>query len=256
MAFGAEPLEHELEKAAKAGRRTATLAVTRNCQRRRSVRIVVHESHERRHPLRFVWQMDAEGHFVVGSDEFIELVGPRTTAAFGRLWSEIAAELKVDPENRIARAVATRETWSGIVLSWPVEDGDERLPSSFRGLPVFRSVRGTFAAIGVLVFVAIVARINHLLHARRERPIGFMSQPEAPLEAKAANAPSPEAEAQPRRHPTEPQPRRRQMRRRPKTAPRLRQPLPRVRLARSFRRWCRTCGRERRAVSPGNAARA
>ena len=29
---------------------------------------------ERRHPLRFVWQMDADGRFVVGSDEFVELM--------------------------------------------------------------------------------------------------------------------------------------------------------------------------------------
>ena len=43
---------------------------------------------ERRHPLRFVWHMDADGRFGVGSDEFIELVGPRTTAAFGRLWAK------------------------------------------------------------------------------------------------------------------------------------------------------------------------
>ena len=56
--------------------------------------------------MRFVWQMDADGRFVVGSDEFIELVGPKTTAAFGRTWSEISAELKLDPDNQIARAVA------------------------------------------------------------------------------------------------------------------------------------------------------
>ena len=100
---------------------------------------------ERRHPLRFVWQMDADGRFVVGSDEFVELVGPRTTAAFGRLWSEIAAELQLDPENQIARAVATHETWSGIIISWPVDDGSERLPVELSGLPVFdrdRNFRG------------------------------------------------------------------------------------------------------------------
>src|SRR5208282_5246444 len=50
---------------------------------------------ERRHPLRFVWQMDADGRFVVGSDEFIELVGPRTMAAFGRLWQESATALNL-----------------------------------------------------------------------------------------------------------------------------------------------------------------
>ncbi len=77
---------------------------------------------ERRHPLRFVWQMDADGRFAIGSDEFIELMGPRTTSAFGRLWSEIAAELNLDPDNQVARAVATHETWSSITLSWPVDE--------------------------------------------------------------------------------------------------------------------------------------
>jgi signal transduction histidine kinase len=133
---------------------------------------------ERRHPLRFVWQMDADGRFVVGSDEFMELIGPRTTEAFGRLWSEIAAELKLDPENQVARAVATHETWSGIVLSWPVDEGGERLAVQLSGLPVFdrdRNFRG-YRGFGVC---RDIARINQLARARRERPPGFMAQPEA-----------------------------------------------------------------------------
>jgi signal transduction histidine kinase len=137
---------------------------------------------ERRHPLRFVWQMDADGRFVVGSDEFIELVGPRTMAAFGRKWSEIAAELKLDPENQLARAVATRETWSGIIISWPVDETSERLPVELSGLPVFdrdRSFRG-YRGFGVC---RDIARINQLRRARRERPIGFMAVPEVPPEA-------------------------------------------------------------------------
>jgi PAS domain S-box-containing protein len=124
---------------------------------------------ERRHPLRFVWQMDADGRFVVGSDEFIELVGPRTTAAFGRLWSEIAAELKLDPEDQVVRAVATRETWSGIIVSWPVDEDGERLPVELSGLPVFdrdRDFRG-YRGFGVC---RDIARINQLVRARRERP--------------------------------------------------------------------------------------
>ena len=39
---------------------------------------------ERRHPLRFMWQMDADGRFSLGSDEFIRLIGARTAAGFGR----------------------------------------------------------------------------------------------------------------------------------------------------------------------------
>ncbi|HLN36343.1 MAG TPA: ATP-binding protein [Xanthobacteraceae bacterium] len=132
---------------------------------------------ERRHPLRFVWQMDADGRFVVGSDEFIELVGPKTTAAFGRTWSEISAELKLDPDNQIARAVASRETWSGIVIPWPVDETSDRLPVELSGLPVFdrdRSFRG-YRGFGVC---RDIARINQLARARRERPIGFMAAPE------------------------------------------------------------------------------
>jgi signal transduction histidine kinase len=149
---------------------------------------------ERRHPLRFVWQMDAEGRFVVGSDEFMELIGPRTTAAFGRLWSEIAAELKLDPENQVVRAVATHETWSGIVLSWPVDEGGERLPVELSGLPVFdreRNFRG-YRGFGVC---RDIARINQLARARRERPIGFMAQPEAPPADGTPSATMPESAA-------------------------------------------------------------
>ena len=139
---------------------------------------------ERRHPLRFVWQMDADGRFVVGSDEFVELMGPRTTAAFGRLWSEIAAELKLDPENQIARAVATQETWSGVTVSWPVDDDGERLPIELSGLPVFDRDR-TFRGYRGFGICRDLDRINHLLRARRERPIGFVPQPQPslPLEA-------------------------------------------------------------------------
>src|SRR4051794_38449994 len=35
----------------------------------------------RRHPLRFMWQMDAEGRFLLGSDEFTRLIGARTAAS-------------------------------------------------------------------------------------------------------------------------------------------------------------------------------
>jgi signal transduction histidine kinase len=142
---------------------------------------------ERRHPLRFVWQMDADGRFAIGSDEFIELMGPRTTSAFGRLWSEIATELNLDPDNQVARAVATHETWSNITLSWPVDESRERLAVELSGLPVFdrnRNFRG-YRGFGVL---RDIARTNQLARVRRERPMGFGEQPEAPIERGGASA--------------------------------------------------------------------
>jgi PAS domain S-box-containing protein len=96
--------------------------------------------HPRRHPLRFMWQMDAEGRFSLGSDEFTHLIGARTAAGFGRLWREIAEVFGLDPDGRVLTAVATRETWSGIALNWPV-DGGSRLPVELSGLPIYDRMR-------------------------------------------------------------------------------------------------------------------
>lgn len=91
----------------------------------------------RRHPLRFLWQMDAEGRFSFGSDEFARVIGKHTAAAFGRLWSEVAEALALDPEHLVAEAVTTRNTFGGIVLQWPVDGFGARLPVELSGLPLF-----------------------------------------------------------------------------------------------------------------------
>ncbi len=120
---------------------------------------------ERRYPLRFVWQMDAEGHFTLDCAEFTRLLGENTASALGRPWNEIAAKLKLDPDGQIARALASRETWSGIVVSWPVDGSDERLPIELSGLPVSdrdRNFRG-YRGFGVC---RDVARLEALAMAR------------------------------------------------------------------------------------------
>jgi PAS domain S-box-containing protein len=155
---------------------------------------------ERRHPLRFVWHMDADGRFGVGSDEFIELAGSHTAAAFGRPWHEIADELKLDPSNQVARAVASRETWSGLVVSWPVDDSAEPLPIEMSGLPVFdreRRFRG-YRGFGVC---RDIGRINQLAQARRNHSIGFSLVAELPQPAEAA----PIAPAKPNAAPDKPE---------------------------------------------------
>ncbi|MGN6284232.1 MAG: PAS domain S-box protein [Afipia sp.] len=102
----------------------------------------------RHHPLRFMWQMDEHGRFSFGSDEFTRLIGVHTAAAFGRLWTEINEVLGLDPEGKVAKAIATHDTWSGIVLQWPVDGSGARLPVELSGLPIhdrdrqFRGYRG------------------------------------------------------------------------------------------------------------------
>jgi len=154
----------------------------------------------RQHPLRFVWQMDANGRFAVGSDEFTALVGPRTIAACGRSWREIAAELKLDPEDQVARAVARRETWSAIEVSWPIDDSSERLAVELSGLPVFDRDRN-FAGYRGFGVCGDVARINQLLRVRHGEPIGFTPPP---LEAQSSEpfAAAPIEAAPPQPEPT------------------------------------------------------
>ncbi|HMM93224.1 histidine kinase dimerization/phospho-acceptor domain-containing protein [Bradyrhizobium sp.] len=94
----------------------------------------------RRLPLRFTWQMDKEGCFTLGTDEFVGLIGPRTTAAFGRPWREVAETFGLDPQGRMMKAFATGATWSGITLDWPV-DGGCTLPVELSGVPVFDAAR-------------------------------------------------------------------------------------------------------------------
>jgi PAS domain S-box-containing protein len=129
----------------------------------------------RRHPLRFMWQMDADGRFSLGSDEFTRLIGSRTAAGFGRLWSDIATAFGIDPQGRVLKAVATRDTWSGITLDWPVDGGD-RLPVELSGLPMFDRARhfAGYRGFGVCRDLDGLARLAAL------RRYELFSDPQAP----------------------------------------------------------------------------
>jgi PAS domain S-box-containing protein len=146
----------------------------------------------RRHPLRFMWQMDAEGRFLLGSDEFTRLIGARTASGFGRLWSEIAEVFGLDPEGRVAQAIATRDTWSGIALNWPV-DGGARLRVELSGLPMFDRARNFvgYRGFGVCRDLDGLARLDAL------RRTEFFSDPPAPPPLSADVAPAELAKAPP-----------------------------------------------------------
>jgi PAS domain S-box-containing protein len=92
---------------------------------------------ERRQPLRFVWQIDAEGRFSVGSDEFIALMGSPTAGMLQQPWTKVAAELALDRDGRVAQALAAHDTFSGIAVAWPIEGTPDRLPVELSGLPIF-----------------------------------------------------------------------------------------------------------------------
>ena len=94
-----------------------------------------------RDPVRFSWQMDAQRRFIVNSAEFKNLISPVTALALGKPWDELNAEFGLDPGGRVARALATRNTWTGIAVSWPLRDGTRRATVEMSGLPLFDTQR-------------------------------------------------------------------------------------------------------------------
>ncbi|HVV40442.1 MAG TPA: PAS domain-containing protein [Nitrobacter sp.] len=157
--------------------------------------------HERRHPLRFTWQMDEAGRFSFGSDEFTRLIGSRTAAGFGRPWSEIADVFGLDPEGRVAKAIAGRDTWSGITVPWPADGAAARLPVEMSGLPIYDRMRNFagYRGFGVCRDLEGLAR----LAAQRRREFLFNEPQPQPLSADAAAIAHPAA---PPSQPTEPAP--------------------------------------------------
>ncbi len=98
-------------------------------------------------PLRFMWRVDEDDRFTLTTDEFIRLIGPHTAACFGRPWREIAETFGLDRDGQVTNALATRATWCGLTLDWPV-DGSGRIPVELSGLPVFDGARNFYGYRG------------------------------------------------------------------------------------------------------------
>lgn len=155
----------------------------------------------RQHPLRFLWQMDAEGRFVLLSDEFIRLIGAHTASGFGRPWHEIAEALALDPDGRVARALASHDTWAGITVSWPA-DGGEHLPVELAGLPVYDAARN-FAGFKGFGVCRDLDGLNRLDALRRFELRAEPPEPEPePEPTPEPELPNPTSDAN--SHPTDP----------------------------------------------------
>lgn len=134
----------------------------------------------RRHPLRFMWHMDEDGRFSLGLDEFTRLIGARTSAAFSRPWNEIADALGLDPEGQVAAAVATRETWSNIVVNWPADGAGARLPVELSGLPIYDRA-GSFLGYRGFGVCRDVEGMARLAAQRRDDMLYSSTPPATPL---------------------------------------------------------------------------
>ena len=180
---------------------------------------VTAELRPRRGSFRFVWQMDADTRFTLGTAEFTRLIGPQTAAVLDRPWPEIAAALKVDGDGRMTQALAARDTWSGIVIDWPVDGTSERLPIEMSALPVYDRDRrfAGFRGFGICRDMDRLERLQrqrasapplqpHSAGPPRDEPAGKVLPFPAPPPAPAAEPPkaeTPPAAEQPSLSPNE-----------------------------------------------------
>ncbi|MGY4500878.1 PAS domain S-box-containing protein [Bradyrhizobium sp. GM24.11] len=176
-----------------------------------------HAEQPRQHPLRFLWQMDAEGRFVLAPSEFTRLIGAHTAAGFGRPWREIADEFALDPDGRVGQALASHDTWAGITVNWPT-DGGEHLPVELAGLPVYDRERN-FAGFKGFGVCRDLDGLNRLDALRRyelfaeprlaQRLSADVAEPEPEAKVEAEAPPPPVVEPPPEIEPpiaTEPEP--------------------------------------------------
>ena len=87
--------------------------------------------------VRFVWKIDATGHFSEVSSEFGAAVGPRAANVVGMGFGDIATLFHLDPDGRIADLMAKRDTWSGKTVWWPVEGTSLTVPVDLAALPTY-----------------------------------------------------------------------------------------------------------------------
>lgn len=157
-------------------------------------------------PLRFVWQLDDQDTFSIDPGDFLRLIGPQAAAISGRKWSDISAEYSLDPDHRFAQALATRQTWSGVTLLWPVDDGD-RLAVELSALPLQNRDR-SFAGYRGFGICRDLGGMNRLIERQHPKP---SDPPPRPLSADLAqagpiNAPIDAPNAPPDDHISEPPP--------------------------------------------------
>lgn len=86
---------------------------------------------------RFVWKIDAEGRFNEVSHEFADAVGPHAANIIGVAFTDIAALFNLDPDGKLADALAKRDTWSGKTIHWPVEGTSLVVPVDLAALPTY-----------------------------------------------------------------------------------------------------------------------
>ena len=86
--------------------------------------------------VRFVWQADAETRFTQVSPALADVVGPMAGDIVGLTWADLARSAVADTGGVAAR-FARRETFSGRMVHWSVDNTNLEIPVDWAGMPIF-----------------------------------------------------------------------------------------------------------------------
>jgi PAS domain S-box-containing protein len=125
--------------------------------------------------VRFLWQSDADLVCTLVTSPLGDIVGAPNADLVGRDLARVAAQ--IDPSGALAKALATKATWSGLDVDWPITDAPAAVSIGLGAIPIqdqdkaFQGYRG----YGVIYLDRITAR----------EPLRFVS--ERPGESETAN---------------------------------------------------------------------
>jgi signal transduction histidine kinase len=129
---------------------------------------------------RFLWKTDAAGRFVDVTHVLGDVAGAKYADLLGREVGELSRTLGLGPA--LADALATRKSWSGIEVEWPIDEPPARAPTTLGALPVHDAGRRFvgFQGYGVI-------RLAEAVSSRGQEPAPN-SSPDLSLSAPATVA--------------------------------------------------------------------
>ena len=114
--------------------------------------------------IRFLWQTDSDLVCTQVSPPLAEVVGAANAALVGLSLPDLA--LKLDPGGRLGEALASKTTWSGIEVPWPIGEASAAVEVGLGAIAVFDRERGFdgFRGYGVIRLDRILAhRMTQLI---------------------------------------------------------------------------------------------
>lgn len=87
--------------------------------------------------VRFLWRTDADDRITEITPPLAEIVGSAAADILGRDFGDVAKFLEHEPDGPLGRAIAKRETFSGIEVLWPITAAAAAVPVSLGALPAY-----------------------------------------------------------------------------------------------------------------------